>query len=67
MFKVGDRVRIIKVIDFAGEPRFIGKCGIITKALTSNSTGETPEDPLFEVHCRRAGDSAFWSEEMELL
>lgn len=67
MFKVGDKVRITNIIDYAGERRFIGKRGIVTKLLTDNMTGETPEDPLYEIHCRRAGDSAFWGEEMELV
>lgn len=69
MFKVGDRVRIIKLIDDCGEPRFMGKCATITalRAGSPTMTGETPLDPLYEVHSRRAGDSAFWEEEMELL
>jgi hypothetical protein len=67
MFKVGDRVRIIKLVDDCGEPRFIGKCATITALRTGNMTGETPLDPLYEVHSRRAGEGAFWEEEMELL
>jgi hypothetical protein len=70
---IGTRVRITHLSDRellvngsddrCDQDRFVGKCGTITGLAHEGY----PEDPMYSVHCRRAGDDAFWSEELEVL
>lgn len=73
MLAVGTRVRITHLSDRellkderTGKcewDRFVGKCGVITGIANDKDPGEV----LYKVHCRRAGDDAFWSDELEVL
>lgn len=44
---------------------YVGKVGTIRSILTSGATGESVDDPLYDVSVVGLGTNNFWSEELE--
>lgn len=69
MFKIGDHVRVIKIIDpdvgyTQATMDCVGEGGVIVETDT-RSCGATAEDPFFSVLFANGHKDSFWGEELE--
>lgn len=73
MFKVGDRVQVVRFTDTTWQDEdyglFMGKTGTIIDTIVDKRIQATPEDPLFvvEIDDDEGSPPQFWAEELELV
>ncbi|MGH2568290.1 MAG: hypothetical protein ACRDGA_08125 [Bacteroidota bacterium] len=63
-FRIGQRVRVISIVDETGDERFLGKEGTVAYLEYDCGCGQTfPEDPMIGVRFLIDTES-FWKEEL---
>lgn len=63
-FRIGDLVRIVRLLDSTADADFLRKCGRIVYFEYSCGCGQShPDDPMIGVQCAN-GAAEFWKEEI---
>jgi len=66
-FKIGDLVKVIKLIDEEGNPKYLNKQGIIKKFNINGATENSKDFPLLVIKFSDGKMEAFWENEVELV
>jgi len=68
LYKQGDRVQVIQIIDEEGDEKYIGKIGTIVALDYDCGCGQTyPHDPMIMVEFDNGKSEEFWKEELVII
>lgn len=66
--KVGSGVKVVKMADEVGDPKYIGRVGIVSKMERGTAgVGDSENDPYITVDFGDGSSDGFWTEELELV
>ena len=65
--QMGDRIKVLDLGDETIDRFSIGKEGIIIDINTNKATGNTKDDPLYEIFFDDGLHGSYWTKELELI
>lgn len=66
MFTIGQIVKVISATDETCAKEYIGEIGVIILLNTNGATGNTKEDPIYNVQFGDGTEEQFWGEELRI-
>lgn len=64
---IGSRVRVIQIVDDAGDNTFLFEVGVVHSYIFGSGVCDTKEDPLIVVYFPGSGYGEYWKEELSFL